>query len=227
MKACLFDIDGTLIQTGGAGQLAFAQTFAEDLGVPDLSSEISFSGRSDRAIAHDLFLAHGLEATDATWNAFLAGYTRRLPAALAERQGAVLPGVLPLIERLEAMDGVLVGLLTGNVVEGARIKLSHFGLWERFPFGGFGDAHCDRSAIAEAARAAARERFHRTDISPVETIVVIGDTEHDIRCARSIGAKAVAVPTGFVDRAALAAESPDLLVETLEDQEQIVAWLAA
>lgn len=225
MRVCLFDIDGTLIRTGGAGQLAFARTFAEDFGVPDLTGTISFSGRSDRAIAHDLFVAHGLEATEANWQRFLAGYTRRLQSALVERSGAVLPGVLGLLDRLEACGDVLVGLLTGNVIEGARIKLSHFDLWQRFAFGGFGDAHCDRGDIALKARDAARQAWGGANGAVVETVVVIGDTEHDVRCARVIGAHAVAVATGFVSAEALEAEKPDLLLDTLEDPSQILAWL--
>ncbi|MEM6797983.1 MAG: haloacid dehalogenase-like hydrolase [Planctomycetota bacterium] len=232
MKACLFDIDGTLVLTGGAGQVAFAETFAEEFGVQEITNAISFAGRSDRAIAMDLFRAHDVPATTASWDLFQSGYLQRLEEALARCVGQVLPGVDQLLDRLEARGDVLVGLLTGNVREAAASKLGYYGLWQRFEgesgvFGGFGDEHTDRNDIAATAVGQARERHAAKDgagAGDKEVIVVIGDTPNDIRCGRSIGAKVVAVPTGHTPSSELATHEPDLLVDTLEDADTLVSW---
>ncbi|MEM8864362.1 MAG: haloacid dehalogenase-like hydrolase [Planctomycetota bacterium] len=228
MKACLFDIDGTLVQTGGAGQVAFAETFAAEFGVDQLTDSIAFAGRSDRAIAMDLFAVHGVDATELTWKKFQAAYLSRLDAALEGCTGEVLPGVTQLIELLHARGDVLIGLLTGNIRIAAEKKLSYYELWRHFEngepvVGGFGDHHTDRNDIAATAVAEARSR-HGKAVSDAETVVIIGDTPNDIRCAHSVGAKAVAVPTGFTPADELRTHNPDLLLDTLEDSEELTAW---
>jgi phosphoglycolate phosphatase len=228
MKTVLFDIDGTLILTGGAGQRAFARTFSEDFGVPLISRAVTFAGRSDRAISRDLMVVHDIEPSEANWQRFRDGYLARLPEALRAGRGQVLPGVLPLLGRLDKLP-VQLGLLTGNVRAGAQQKLTYYNLWDRFAFGGFGDDHLDRNDIAVAALAAARERSHSNgnSASNGELVIVIGDTENDIRCARAIGARVVAVATGLTSATALAAEKPDLLVENLEDADVLLDWLTS
>ncbi|HEX2477090.1 MAG TPA: HAD hydrolase-like protein [Lacipirellulaceae bacterium] len=223
MHICFLDIDGTLVLTGGAGQTAFARTLAEDFGVAEIDRTVAFAGRSDRAIAMDLFRSHGVAPTDENWLQFCAGYLPRLEETLATHQGSVLPGVVNLLSTLAARGDVALGLLTGNVREGARRKLGYYGLWHHFPFGGFGDEHTERCDIAAAALAAARlhlngERHHGQ-------VIVIGDTVHDIDCGRSIGALCVAVPTGHTTAEALRAGEPDVLVHTLEDAAPILALL--
>lgn len=224
MRVCFFDIDGTLVATGGAGQRAFADVFRELWGVEQLSGGISFAGRSDRAIAFDLFRAHGVPDTLESWNTFRQAYVRRLTEVLPQCDGVILPGVGPLIRQLQQSGTVHVGLLTGNVVAGAEAKLSHYNLWHHFPFGGYGDEHTDRCDIAAAALEAARKHAAPTN-GAQERFAVIGDTVHDIRCARSIGAYAVAVPTGFTPMDELLAAEPDLAIETLEDCQHLVDWL--
>ncbi|MEM9186851.1 MAG: haloacid dehalogenase-like hydrolase [Planctomycetota bacterium] len=229
MKACLFDIDGTLVMTGGAGQQAFAETFAEEFGVDQISQGVSFAGRSDRAIAMDLFGLHGVDPSQASWDRFQSGYLDRLAAALDRCVGEVLPGVTAVIDALERRGDVLIGLLTGNVRTAARQKLEHYGLWDRFEngrpaIGGFGDDFVDRNDIAAAAVAEARGRHGRPTSPADETIVIIGDTPNDIRCARSVEAKAVAVPTGHTPASELRQHTPDLLLDTLEDAEALLAW---
>lgn len=226
MKICFFDIDGTLVSTGGAGQLAFAEVFRELFGVEQLSGDVSFAGRSDRAIAHDLFLAHGQEPSLDNWRRFRDAYVSELSRVLPLCQGEVLPGVGCLIDRLKEAGNIHVGLLTGNIVAGAQAKLSHYDLWHHFAFGGYGDEHTDRCDIALSALEAART--HLPDEAHAEPrCAVIGDTVHDIRCARAIGALAVAVPTGFTPIDELRAAGADIAVETLEDCEQLMEWLAA
>lgn len=225
MKVCFFDIDGTLVQTGGAGMYAFAETFAELFGVDELSNDVPFAGRSDRGIAGGLFEAHGIENTQANWDRFRAGYVERIGKHVRERDGEVLPGVVELIERVAALGDVHIALLTGNIEAAAEVKLGHYGLWERFAFGGFGDEHPDRNDIAASAAAKARERHGR--ITREERFVVIGDTPNDVRCARHIGAFAVAVPTGHTPAVALAAANPDVLIPTLHESDEIISFLAA
>ena len=224
MYAVLFDIDGTLIQTGGAGQLAFAETFAGEFGVPAINKSVSFAGRSDRAIALDLMHAHEVAPSEANWQRFREGYLQRLPAALSRLEGCVLPGVVALLDVLAQLPQALVGLLTGNLRQGADRKLTHYGLDGRFAFGGFGDVATDRAVIAAVAEKEA-ERF-AAQLKGAETTLcgtmVIGDTVHDIRCARAIGAVAVAVPTGGATADQLAAEGPDLLLDDLSHSAELI-----
>lgn len=228
LYAVLFDIDGTLVQTGGAGQLAFAETFAADFGVPKISSAVGFAGRSDRAIAMDLFAAHDLPTTEENWRRFRESYVTRLPNALVVKDGRVLPGVTALLDALDEVPHAAVGLLTGNIRAGAEKKLNHYGLGNRFAFGGFGDDTNDRCEIAAIAQAAAaqfaaeRQRRH----APLLGTMVIGDTIHDIRCARAIGALAVAMPTGGSTYDELAAEGPDILLNDLSDSSRLLAVLS-
>lgn len=215
MHICFLDIDGTLVSTGGAGAAAFVVTLAKDFGIHDATSTgVSFAGRSDRAIATDIMVLHGLEPTPERWQEFRAAYVQRLAEVLPVYNGRVLPGVVPLLETLERRGDTALGLITGNVAQAAEHKLRHYELWDWFPFGGFGDVHTDRCDIAAAALVASRSHLGGADH---RELVVIGDTPNDIRCARSIGARSVAVPTGNTSIDVLRAAEPDVLVETLED----------
>jgi phosphoglycolate phosphatase-like HAD superfamily hydrolase len=224
MHICFLDIDGTLVSTGGAGQAAFAVTLAKDFGITNVTtSGVAFAGRSDRAIALDLFALYGIEPTPDVWIKFHTGYINRLEEVLPEYKGRVLPGVVPLLEQLAARGDVAIGLLTGNVREAARRKLTHYELWDWFPFGGFGDEHTDRCDIAAAALAAGRAYLNGSGSAKHGQLVVIGDTLNDIRCGRSIGARCVAVPTGQTSVDTLRGGQPDALVETLEDSAAVMA----
>ena len=219
-----------LLLTGGAGQTAFAETLAADFDIPKIHTNVAFAGRSDRAIVADLLHAHGVEPSEENWQRFLAGYLGRLDDALARHQGNVLPGVGELLSALADRGDVAIGLLTGNVREGARRKLTYYNLWHWFAFGGFGDVHQERSGIAAAALAAAR--LHLGDQQPTVSangrasshgeVIVIGDTLHDINCGRSIGARCVAVATGHVSLEELATGSPDLVLRNLADSQAVL-----
>lgn len=227
MIAILFDIDGTLLQTGGAGRIAFADTFRDLFGIDPITSQVSFAGRSDRAIAHELMEVHGLESSNENWCAFVEAFLPRLRAALLQTEGSVLPGVLKLLDELDQLDEVLVGLLTGNIAEGAKAKLSRYDIFERFLFGGFGDDHLSRDDIAASALAAAVAyslRNHNFELPP-ERVIVIGDTPADVECARAIGAVAVAVATGGATLEQLEAAQPDLLLDDLDNPETILALI--
>ena len=218
MYAVLFDIDGTLLLTAGAGMKAFAAAFAELFEVRELSGDVPFAGRSDRAIAQDLMHLHGIEPTAEHWQQFAESYLQHLKITLPQCVGEIMPGVHGLLETLQCQDHVLVGLLTGNLRSGATRKLSHYGLADHFPFGGFGDLWTNRDAIASEAYEQARFHAH----GKLDGVMVIGDTVHDIRCARSIGACAVAVPTGNTTADQLRDEVPDILVEDLTEVEPLL-----
>lgn len=223
MDIILFDIDGTLLASGGAGKLALETAFTEDFGV-ELRIHVPYSGRTDRAIVRELFEVHGVAHTPANLEKILAGYLRRLPACLERLKGRVLPGINGLLARLSQHERVAVGLLTGNVRAGAKVKLGHFGLFEHFAFGGFGDHHYDRDDVAREALAAVRDHVH-PHVTP-DRIWVIGDTPLDVRCARAIGARALAVATGNHTLEELAAAAPDLLLKDLADPEPFLEMWA-
>lgn len=219
MKAILFDIDGTLVHSGGAGGQALKDALASEFGVQE-PAEVSLHGCTDRGIARDYFLAHGIVAGEENWRRFCLAYLRQLPLHLPLRQGRVLPGVALLLERLATREDVALGLLTGNVREGARLKLEFFRLFHYFRFGGFGDLHPERDDVAREALDAARS--HLGDGLSGEDVVVIGDTPLDVRCARAIGAVAVAVATGGHTRDELAAARPDLVCDDLSSPGELL-----
>jgi phosphoglycolate phosphatase-like HAD superfamily hydrolase len=215
MHVCLFDIDGTLISAGGAGKAALEAALAEAFGIDRPCERLELSGRTDTAILTDLVRHHGLDDTPAVRDRLIGAYLRHLPRCLEAKSGRVLPGIAELLATLRGRADVAVGLLTGNVRAGARVKLGHFGLYEHFAFGGFGDFHLDRDDVAREALAEARRHLDGAVVA--ERVWVIGDTPLDVRCARAIGARAVAVTTGWHSRAELADCEPDLLLDDLRD----------
>lgn len=211
MLILLFDIDGTLVRTGGAGKAAMEAALCEEFGVALSAEEVPYSGRTDRAIGRDLLTAHRLDPSPANQDRLVDGYLSRLPGRLAALGGEVCPGIRELLARLHGRADLGVGLLTGNVRRGAQLKLGHFGLWDdHFPLGGgFGDDHESRDDLARAAVRGLREWY---DFRP-EDVWVIGDTPLDIQCARAVGAKVVGVATGWHELSELAAADvalPDL-----------------
>lgn len=228
MHVCLFDIDGTLLNTGGAGQAAMEAAIREQLRTTQPVHGVTYAGRTDRAIIDDIFRHYHAELTDEIRQEFIATYLRHLPGELAGRPGLILPGVVEMLAHLHARDDVTLGLLTGNLLEGARRKLEHHGLAEYFDFalGAFGDHHLDRDDVAKAAWAAVRSRHRGQEPLSLDRVWVIGDTPSDIRCARAIGAKALAVATGVYPAERLAAEKPDRLVTDFADAEAVLAlWM--
>jgi phosphoglycolate phosphatase-like HAD superfamily hydrolase len=221
MNAFLFDIDGTLISTGGAGKAALETALASEFGVRELRAQVPYSGRTDRAIVRDLLVLHGIEETPATVRRLLDAYLGHLPLCLQKAQGKVLPGIAALLQRLSGREGAVVGLLTGNIRAGARAKLGHFDLFHHFTLGGFGDRHLCRNDVAREALAEVRSRCNGS-VRP-EHIWVIGDTPLDVRCARAIGARVAAVATGWHALDELAAEQPDLLLADLADPGPLLA----
>jgi phosphoglycolate phosphatase-like HAD superfamily hydrolase len=215
MHICLFDIDGTLLASGGAGKAAMERALVTEFGVDCIDHSVPFSGRTDRAIGHDLLRIHGLEPSEQNWQRFLAEYLGHLPGHLASHDGKVLPGIASLLERLAEREDVAVGLLTGNVREGAWLKLSHYELFHHFSFGGFGDHHWERDDVAREALDVVQKEYG-DNFNP-DRIWVIGDTPLDVQCARCIGARVAAVGTGWHSMSELEAARPDLLVADFTD----------
>jgi phosphoglycolate phosphatase len=223
VNVVLFDIDGTLISTGGAGKAALEAGLAELFGIIGPLC-VPLSGRTDRAISIDLFQTLKLADTAENHQRLREAYLRHLPDCLRRSDGQVLPGVAALLDHLHEREDVAVGLLTGNVRAGAQLKLGHFRLFDYFAFGGFGDLHHDRDDVAREAVIDMR-RYLGRDIPP-ERVWVVGDTPLDVRCARAIGAQAVAVVTGWHDRDELAASRPDLLLDDLSGASEFLTRLA-
>lgn len=223
MHACLFDIDGTLLLTGGAGMEAMRRALVEEFRVREPLDDVPMAGRTDRAITADLFERCGIPATDENWQRFFAAYRRHLPETLATLQGRVLPGIRELLRELQARDDVVLGLLTGNYAEGARLKLEHYGLERHFNFGGFGDHHEHRNDVARQAVAELRRR-NGADAAGWP-VWVIGDTPADVECGRAIGATVVAVCTGFYAMEALQAAEPDHLFVDFSDPVRLLDLL--
>lgn len=211
----LWDIDGTLVSSGGAGMRALAAGLHNAFGINGLLDDIEFAGRTDRWIMRRIFGKYSIEATEANFARYADAYLEALPPALAGASARILPGVR---ERLIDSAGdarCAQGLLTGNLRRGAQVKLAHHGLWEFFPFGAFADDAELRDELGPFAVRRAQER-HGVAFAP-ERVWVIGDTPHDIACARAIGARSLAVATGGSTLADLAAHGPTALLPDLAD----------
>ena len=220
--AILFDIDGTLIDAAGAGRACLNVAFAEVFGVePSLlaATAVPFAGRTDPAIFRSIADALGvaprdyLARVDAVREAYFAAL--RIRMAIPDPRRRVYPGVLALLESLRASDHAAIGLLTGNLERGARIKLEAFDLNRFFPAGGFSTDDGDRRAIARIAAARVAEH-HGAEIPPERT-VVIGDTALDVDCARANGFRSIAVATGGASPEEIATWPCDAWFDDLAD----------
>ncbi|HEY4414332.1 MAG TPA: HAD family hydrolase [Verrucomicrobiae bacterium] len=195
VRLVLFDIDGTLVHTGGAGTAAFTRTFAQHFNLHHGTERMRFAGRTDISLVREFFRIHDIAADAQHFQIFFEHYIFWLDHILTRNGGEMCRGVRELIHGLQTLPHPpMLGLLTGNIQLGAEIKLRHFGLWEYFKFGGFADDHEERDHIAAAALERGR-RVLGKNLQPQE-IVVIGDTPFDVRCGKFIGAKTLAVATG-------------------------------
>ena len=216
----LFDIDGTLITSGGAGEAALIQAMASRFGILEDMCDITLAGATDVLIAASLLKKHGLEPSPPNIAALLDSYLHHLMDRLPKHDGRVLPGIVLLLDALKHRPETVVALLTGNLVKGAEIKLSHYGVWDYFEFGAFADDHHDRNELGKFAQARAEEK-HGIPFPSSKTFV-IGDTPKDIECGKAIGAKTVAIATGIYDSDSLAKHAPDFLFENLQNTEAVL-----
>jgi phosphoglycolate phosphatase-like HAD superfamily hydrolase len=216
----LWDIDGTLIASGGAGVAALQKAMHKTFYVSGLIDDIDCSGRTDPWIIRQIFAKFNLPATRENFERLFDAYFAALPAELHNPKARILPGVKAILECADVFGDVAQGLLTGNIRRGAEMKLSHHRLWHHFPFGAFSDDSEVRDELGPHALRRAREK-HGVDFPP-DRVWVIGDTPRDIACARAIGANCLAVATGSHSAADLAAHSPEAVLQDLADPE--VFW---
>jgi phosphoglycolate phosphatase len=210
----LFDIDGTLVRTGGAGVEAFRRVFAAEFGATDGFEKLKFAGRTDTGLVREFFEYHKIPMTRNNTERFFEHYVFLLDYILSQGAPRACEGVEGFIAALRSLPKPpTIGLLTGNIQLGAEIKLRHCGMWDIFVMGAFADDSEDRNQIAVAAR----NRGSRLLGKPLlgEEILVLGDTPHDIRCGRFIGAKVLAVATGGATLEELKKHEPDWAVENL------------
>lgn len=222
-KLILFDIDGTLITSGGAGERSLRMAVKDCFGAEDDLKGIEIAGRTDTGIARQLFARYDMEQTAENTRAFFERYLHHLSTQLGRSKGTLLPGTLELLNALRTRPHVAVALLTGNLSRGAEIKLTHYGIWEYFEFGAYADDNADRNRLGPFAQARALEK-HGVEFSPGDTYV-LGDTPHDVDCGRAFGAKTVAIATGNYTREQLAARNPDFLFDDLSDVAGVIAKL--
>jgi len=219
-KLILWDIDGTLIVSGRAGIFALAKAFARIYGHEPDFSRLDVSGRTDQWIARLVLEQQGVPATPTNIHDYLESYLQCLPGELQARPGRVLPGIIELLERFHAHPGVAQGLLTGNLQEGARLKLEHYRVWHYFSFGAFGDDSAMRNELGPHAVRRAQEK-HGTEFARSE-VYVIGDTPHDIACGQAIGAKTIGVATGSFSVAELQRYGPTAVFADFSNPEAFV-----
>jgi phosphoglycolate phosphatase-like HAD superfamily hydrolase len=218
----LFDIDGTLVLTGGAGLRALDRAFAQVMALEGACQGYQAGGMTDPLIIEEITtLRLGRGPTPAETNAIFAAYLGFLSEEVATTtRYRIMPGVDAALDAVSAR-GASVGLATGNVEAGARIKLERGGLWRRFPFGGYGSDAADRGLLVR--RAIERGEAHAGRRFAGHEVVVVGDTPRDVAAAHACGAFAVGVATGGDDVPALRAAGADVAFETLEE---LPAWLA-
>jgi phosphoglycolate phosphatase len=217
----LWDIDGTLITSSGAGMRALELALTRVFGLAGSLADIDYAGRTDRWILRQVFAKFDLPATDANFARYIDGYLAALPGQLDHPHARVLPGVRTLLEAAARRPEIAQGLLTGNLRRGAEAKLAHFGLWDFFPFGAFADDSENRSELGPHALARAGTHHGGATFAP-DKVWVIGDTPHDISCGRAIGARTLALATGQFSPDDLALHRPDALLPDLADAE--VFW---
>lgn len=222
-RLLLFDIDGTLIHSGGAGVHALKLTLAERFGIADDLDDIEIAGMTDSGIVVSILKKHRIPATSGNIAAFLDSYVHFLSLELPRREGKLLPGVLELLEKLKSRPHLVLALLTGNVSRGAQLKLEHYGVWHFFEFGAFADDHQDRNQLGSFAVTRAKEKHGRE--FPATEIDVIGDTPRDITCGKAFGARTIAVATGTCSREQLAEHQPDFLINDLSDVDRVIDTL--
>lgn len=214
VKLVLFDIDGTLVHTGGAGVKAFGRTFEVEFGARHGVERIKFAGRTDVSLVREFFGFHAIPATPENFDRFFEHYVFWLDHILKQSETESCPGIERFIRDVQNLPHPpVLGLLTGNIRLGAEIKLRHFNLWDHFVIGGFADDHEDRDQIAAAAHRRGNRLLNR-DLNGGE-ILVVGDTPLDVRCARAIGARVLAVATGGATLEELKKHNPDWAVPDL------------
>jgi phosphoglycolate phosphatase-like HAD superfamily hydrolase len=221
----LWDIDGTLIASGGAGMRALTVGLRNVFGIDGSLADIDFAGRTDRWIMREVFKKFAIPVTEDNFARFFDGYVAALPAELANPSARVLPGVREALQAAAAHGAIAQGLLTGNMRRGAQVKLAHHGLWEHFAFGAFADDGEHRNELGP--HAVRRAASHHGVEFAAANVWIIGDTPHDIACGKVIGARTLALATGGYTVDQLRAHSPTMVLEDLGDTAAVMRLLGA
>jgi phosphoglycolate phosphatase len=223
-RVVFFDIDGTLIRTGGVSVKAFARAGETAFNVSNGVERMNFAGRTDTSLAREFFALHHIEPSPENFRHFFDSYVFWLDHLLPQYHGRVCPGVEQFIGELRQLrPSPLLGLLTGNIRLGAELKLRHYRLWEHFRTGAFGDDHEKRDHIAAIAKQRAARLLGKNDLRG-DQVLVVGDTPFDVQCGRAIGAKVLTVTTGGATREQLASHQPDWLVNDLREIKAAEIW---
>lgn len=218
----LFDIDGTLIDSQGAGGAALSLALADEFAIANPRS-VPLHGQTDLGIFSKLLSLNGLDDTPKNFERLSTAYFARLPQELRRCGGCILPGVQGILAELRLIEGCHVGLLTGNLPISAQMKLEHFGLWEAFEFGIFGDLVAYRPDLSAPTIAAVNNRSGQE--VPPECIIVVGDTPLDVELARSMQARCLAVCTGGFAGDELLAAGACRAVDDLSDTGDLLNWI--
>ncbi len=221
MKLLLFDIDGTLLLTNGAGTRAANRAFEKIYGIKNAMNQIDAAGKTDPLILKEIFLNElNRDYAQQEARALYDHYIPFLEEETGKAEITVMPGVRQLLENLTAREDMVLGVATGNIEEGAWIKLRSAGLDKHFKFGGFGsDSHSREHLILKALDRAKDHIAHPTEF---EKIFVIGDTPYDINHGRAAGALTVGVATGSYSRAQLEEHNPDHLFDDLNNLQSVI-----
>jgi len=220
----LFDIDGTLITSGGAGEASLKLAVQDFCGKEIDFSPIVMSGNTDTGIARQLLTLAGVEVNEENIMGLLDCYLARLAERIALHPGRLLPGIIPLLDQMQDRPDCILALLTGNLAAGAEVKLTHYGVWHYFGFGAYANDHHERNKLGPVAISRALEVYGEQ--FPPEHIYIIGDTPRDIACGKAFGAVTVAVATGHHSREELASHHPDFLFDDLVDADAVLAAIA-
>lgn len=222
----LFDIDGTLLLSGRAGLRAMTRAFQETFGITDAFKGEAFGGRTDSYLVSKALKLAGLPDTAEQHDRFRANYLPLLAEEIqhpGEGHKGLMPGARELLDALEEYEHLHLALLTGNYREAAEIKLQHFELWDFFEWGAFSDDHHDRNELVPIARS--RAETYDIPAAAIERVIVIGDTPHDIECARVAGAKSIAVATGGYTLEQLRDAGADEVLPDLSDTRAVLQLL--
>ena len=222
----LFDIDGTLLLSGRAGLRAMTRAFDHTFGITDAFKGEHFGGRTDSYLVSKALQAAGLPDTPEQHHRFHENYIPMLAEEIQEPgtgHKGLMPGARELLEALGDHDHFHLALLTGNYRDAAEIKLQHFEIWDFFEWGAFSDDSADRNALVPIARS--RAEIYDIPEEAIERVIVIGDTPHDIECARVAGARSIAVATGGYTVEQLKEFGADDVLPDLSDTKKVLSLL--
>ncbi|MEK6689683.1 MAG: HAD family hydrolase [Nitrospirota bacterium] len=219
-KLILFDIDGTLISSGGAGTRALNKSFNEIFSIPDGFKGVRMAGKTDIEIMKEGMFRHNINPEDKLVKKMVNGYIYHLGKEINNNGRHLKPGIKEIINKLKNVDGFYLGLLTGNLEKGARLKLEPFGINPYFPFGAFGSDDENRNRLLPIALKKFSD-IYKISIMPEDT-VVIGDTPRDVACSKPFGAFSVVVATGPYSFEKLQNSGADLVLKDLRDQKRLI-----